>query len=324
MPAGSFACFGRKTPAADPALPQSLSISPPSPNRSLDLRLVPAEHVVCTAGDPHIRPALNTTGDLHRASRRAQPRSGSTPRATRHPPHLRRHFVLLIPRLRRRTRLLLAFLLAVTIAVPVLGTAATHATAASSAPCDIYASGGTPCAAAYSTTRAMFSSYNGPLYEIQRASDGGTPRTGHRLPRVVPAHPPRRTHGDRHRGRQHRPAHAPAPGHRPRADPRVRPAAVLLGARHGQHRVGPPQGGRGLQGDLHARVAHGVAGAGTDGHPQRVRAGRGRPGAARPAAEARAGGRPDGAGAGEDRPAPYRGGPGDPPVRAVRCARRAF
>jgi hypothetical protein len=44
--------------------------------------------------------------------------------------------------------------------------------AAGSLPCDIYAAGGTPCAAAHSTIRALFASYNGPLYQIQRASDG--------------------------------------------------------------------------------------------------------------------------------------------------------
>jgi hypothetical protein len=45
------------------------------------------------------------------------------------------------------------------------------ARAATTGPCDIYASGGTPCEAAYSTTRALFAAYNGPLYQVQRASD---------------------------------------------------------------------------------------------------------------------------------------------------------
>ncbi|TKY86628.1 hypothetical protein EX895_004267 [Sporisorium graminicola] len=39
------------------------------------------------------------------------------------------------------------------------------------APCDIYASGGTPCVAAHSTTRALYSAYTGPLYSVIRASD---------------------------------------------------------------------------------------------------------------------------------------------------------
>ncbi len=41
-------------------------------------------------------------------------------------------------------------------------------------PCDIYAAGGTPCVAAHSTTRALFGSYNGPLYQVRRASDNAT------------------------------------------------------------------------------------------------------------------------------------------------------
>src|SRR5690242_19918087 len=39
-------------------------------------------------------------------------------------------------------------------------------------PCDIYALAGDPCAAAYSTTRAMYAAYNGPLYQVKRQSDG--------------------------------------------------------------------------------------------------------------------------------------------------------
>ncbi len=38
------------------------------------------------------------------------------------------------------------------------------AKAAASLPCDIYASGGTPCVAAYSTTRALYGAYSGPLF----------------------------------------------------------------------------------------------------------------------------------------------------------------
>lgn len=39
-------------------------------------------------------------------------------------------------------------------------------------PCDIYAAAGAPCVAAHSTTRALYASYNGPLYQIIRKSDG--------------------------------------------------------------------------------------------------------------------------------------------------------
>ncbi|OPG02368.1 alpha-L-arabinofuranosidase [Microbispora sp. GKU 823] len=41
-------------------------------------------------------------------------------------------------------------------------------------PCDIYASGGTPCVAAHSTTRALYANYNGPLYQVRRSSDNTT------------------------------------------------------------------------------------------------------------------------------------------------------
>jgi hypothetical protein len=39
-------------------------------------------------------------------------------------------------------------------------------------PCDIYAAAGDPCVAAHSTTRALYASYNGPLYQVLRQSDG--------------------------------------------------------------------------------------------------------------------------------------------------------
>ena len=41
-------------------------------------------------------------------------------------------------------------------------------------PCDIYGAAGTPCVAAHSTTRALYASYNGPLYQVKRQSDGRT------------------------------------------------------------------------------------------------------------------------------------------------------
>jgi len=69
----------------------------------------------------------------------------------------------------RKTRLLAGVAVSLTAAI-LVGTAGT----ASAAPCDIYASGGTPCVAAHSTTRAMFAAYNGPLYQVQRSSDNAT------------------------------------------------------------------------------------------------------------------------------------------------------
>jgi non-reducing end alpha-L-arabinofuranosidase len=46
--------------------------------------------------------------------------------------------------------------------------------AATQGPCDIYAAGGTPCVAAHSTTRALYGSYNGALYQVRRSSDNTT------------------------------------------------------------------------------------------------------------------------------------------------------
>jgi hypothetical protein len=51
-------------------------------------------------------------------------------------------------------------------------------TSPSGTSCDIYGFYGTPCAAAYSTLRALSSFYNGPLYQVQRASDGTTADIG--------------------------------------------------------------------------------------------------------------------------------------------------
>ena len=43
-----------------------------------------------------------------------------------------------------------------------------------SLPCDVYKAGGTPCVAAHSTTRLLYSKYRGPLYQVRRDSDGAT------------------------------------------------------------------------------------------------------------------------------------------------------
>ena len=61
------------------------------------------------------------------------------------------------------------------IALTLLGAMFTGTTVAQAAgpvrPCDIYAAGGTPCVAAHSTTRALYGSYHGPLYQVRRLSD---------------------------------------------------------------------------------------------------------------------------------------------------------
>ena len=52
--------------------------------------------------------------------------------------------------------------------------AANASVASAKGPCDIYAAGNTPCVAAHSTTRALYGSYSGALYQISRGSDGAT------------------------------------------------------------------------------------------------------------------------------------------------------
>lgn len=44
----------------------------------------------------------------------------------------------------------------------------------STGPCDIYAAANNTCVAAHSTVRALFGAYDGPLYQVKRASDGTT------------------------------------------------------------------------------------------------------------------------------------------------------
>ncbi|WP_033256258.1 arabinofuranosidase catalytic domain-containing protein [Kitasatospora phosalacinea] len=72
----------------------------------------------------------------------------------------------------RAAATVLALLVAALSGLP--GTAA----AATAQPCDLYASGGTPCVAAHSTTRALFAAYDGPLYRVTRASDGASTDIG--------------------------------------------------------------------------------------------------------------------------------------------------
>src|SRR6516162_3998779 len=82
-------------------------------------------------------------------------------------------------RLRRVKRSLLMVAAAATL---TLGTVAafgsTPARAAAQGPCDFYASAGTPCVAAHSTTRALYAAYNGSLYQVRRSSDTTTANIG--------------------------------------------------------------------------------------------------------------------------------------------------
>jgi hypothetical protein len=76
-----------------------------------------------------------------------------------------------------RRRLLVVGATTVLAAGAVVGVA-TPSAAATQGPCDIYASGGTPCVAAHSTTRALYAAYNGSLYQVKRSSDGTTLNIG--------------------------------------------------------------------------------------------------------------------------------------------------
>ena len=69
----------------------------------------------------------------------------------------------------RRRALLAVAAVAALVGGSLLAVAPAHA--ATSGPCDIYASGGTPCVAAHSTTRALYAAYSGPLYQVRRSSD---------------------------------------------------------------------------------------------------------------------------------------------------------
>lgn len=51
-------------------------------------------------------------------------------------------------------------------------------TLAAATTCDIYASGNVPCVAAHSTTRSLYSDYDGSLYQVQRSSDSTTADIG--------------------------------------------------------------------------------------------------------------------------------------------------
>src|SRR5437763_5857094 len=57
-------------------------------------------------------------------------------------------------------------------------------------PCDIYAAAGTPCVAAHSTARALYASYNGPLYQVMRLSDNAVKDIGVVRPHASPSPDP--------------------------------------------------------------------------------------------------------------------------------------
>ena len=50
------------------------------------------------------------------------------------------------------------------------------------APCDIYATSGTPCVAAHSLSRALYAQYSGPLYRVVRTPDNASADVGVLVP----------------------------------------------------------------------------------------------------------------------------------------------
>jgi hypothetical protein len=78
----------------------------------------------------------------------------------------------------RWVRRMFILIAAVTLSGTGLLAATGPAQAAGSQPCDIYGAAGTSCVAAYSTVRALYAAYNGPLYQVRRVSDGGTTDVG--------------------------------------------------------------------------------------------------------------------------------------------------
>jgi hypothetical protein len=99
-----------------------------------------------------------------------------------------------IPRTRVRTLaagMAIALLpIGVTFATATAAQAAQAAQAAAPSrpqgPCDIYAAAGTPCVAAHSSTRALYASYDGPLYQVRRVSDGAVRNVGVVKPTALP------------------------------------------------------------------------------------------------------------------------------------------
>ncbi len=76
--------------------------------------------------------------------------------------------------------LALALVLPVTMIMVIMmaGTGCSVSSNRPEGPCDIYAAAGNPCVAAHSSTRALYASYNGPLYQVMRQSDGKTQDIG--------------------------------------------------------------------------------------------------------------------------------------------------
>jgi non-reducing end alpha-L-arabinofuranosidase len=82
--------------------------------------------------------------------------------------------------MKKKSRFLIILSLALILPVAMMimmamsGTGRNAALPRPEGPCDIYAAADNPCVAAHSSTRALYASYNGPLYQVMRQSDGKT------------------------------------------------------------------------------------------------------------------------------------------------------
>ena len=76
------------------------------------------------------------------------------------------------PQRRSVARSSLHAFIAVLLACFTLVVGVAPAQAVTPAPCDIAATASVPCVAAYSSVRALYTAYNGPLYQVTRQSDG--------------------------------------------------------------------------------------------------------------------------------------------------------
>ena len=73
----------------------------------------------------------------------------------------------------KRVRVALA-VIAGLMAGSVIGLCAAHSETIQQRPCDIYSAAKTPCVAAHSTVRSLYTGYAGALYQVTRASDNAT------------------------------------------------------------------------------------------------------------------------------------------------------
>jgi hypothetical protein len=82
--------------------------------------------------------------------------------------------------MKKKSRFVIIISMALTVPVTMMmviimaGTGCNVSSSRPEGPCDIFAAADNPCVAAHSSTRALYASYNGPLYQVMRQSDGKT------------------------------------------------------------------------------------------------------------------------------------------------------